>query len=80
MASLFNDAAERAVKLSSDYNNILTHDPERKAALLQLVEQGAKSNPYQRNPKLLDCSECNLYSFARYMFPTVRTVNVPINK
>ena len=34
-----NDAAERGVKLISDYANIITSDPEQRAALLQGVEK-----------------------------------------
>ena len=34
-----NDAAERGVKLISDFANIITSDPEQRAALLQGVEE-----------------------------------------
>ena len=40
-----NDAAERGIKLVSDYANSLTKDPDQKQFLLQVVEQSRRECP-----------------------------------
>ena len=40
-----NDAAERAVKFGSDFSGKITHDVERKDAVLQVIEQHRRMHP-----------------------------------
>ena len=40
-----NDAAERAVKMGSDFNGVITYDRKRKADVLQLVEETRRECP-----------------------------------
>jgi len=46
---LFNDTAERRIKLITDYNNIITKDEKQKQFLLKVVSDYSKQFPEKRN-------------------------------